>query len=436
MGMTRRSFIGRTVAAAALPMVFPSSVLGAGARVPPSERIAIGFIGLGSHGVGVNLKAFLQESDAQVAALCDVDSQHLQSALQIVEKQYAARDKVEKWTGCVTTGDWRELVARPDLDAVCVSTPDHWHVLTSIAALEAGKDVICEKPLTLTVREGRVLSDTVRRQRRIFQTASENRSKHNFLRACELVRNGRIGRLHTIHTKLPRGPGSRGGCTAWKPEPVPSHLNYDMWLGPAPEAPYTPARCHHNFRWILDYSGGQLTDWGAHLNDVAQWGNNTERTGPISVEGSGDYPPDGLYNTATDWKLSYEYANGVKLICASGGLSIRFEGSDGWVAVRDWDLAVQASSPEILNSVIGPDEIHLRTCREREQRDFLNCVRSRRETYAPAEVGHRSITLSHIGNIAMQLGRKLNWNPEKERFVEDEQANSMLSRAMRGPWSL
>jgi len=433
MGITRRNFIKGTLAAAALPAVVPCSVFGAEQKVPPSERIALGFVGLGIHGVGMNLKSFLQEQDAQVVAMCDVDAKHLQNAMKVAREHYARRKEDFQ---CFTTGDWREVVARTDVDAVVVSTPDHWHVLISVAAIEAGKDVICEKPLSLTVREGRVLSDAVRRHRRIFQTATENRSKGNFLRVCELVRNGRIGELHTIHTKLPRGPEARGSVKAWEPEPVPQHLDYDMWLGQAPEAPYTPARCHNSFRWNLDYSGGKLTDWGAHINDLAQWGNDTEYTGPVSVEGRGDFPHDGLFNTATDWELHYKYANGVDLICMSGGTSIRFEGTDGWVSVPAWNRAVEASSPKILNSVIGPEELHLRTCKQREQRDFLNCVKSRQETYAPAEVGHRTITISHIGNIAMLLGRKLKWNPEKERFVGDEQANSMLSRAMRSPWSL
>jgi len=354
MGLTRRSFIKRTLAAAALPVIVPSSVLGAEKEVPPSERIALGFVGLGSHGVGVNLKSFLQEQDAQVVAMCDVDAKHLQNALKAATTHYDRRDGAGKFQ-CFTTGDWREVVSRSDVDAVVVSTPDHWHVLISMAAIEAGKDVICEKPLSLTVREGRVLSDTVRRHRRVFQTATENRSKGNFLRACELVRNGRIGKLHTIRTQLPRGPGARGSIKAWKPEPVPDHFDYDMWLGQAPEAPYTPARCHYTFRYHLDYSGGMLTDWGAHVNDVAQWGNNTEYTGPVSVEGHGDFPEDGLFNTATDWELNYRYANGVDLICTSGGTSVRFEGADGWVSVPDWGRACcNANNLSLCRPTAGP----------------------------------------------------------------------------------
>ena len=316
-----------------------------------------------------------------------------------------------------------------------VSTPDHWHVLPAVAAARAGKDVFCEKPLTLTVREGRVLSDTMARYGRIFQTASENRSKWNFLRAAELVRNGRLGKLHTIRTQLPVDKQVKyANGRIHPPQPVPEGFDYDMWLGQAPWKPYTEGRCHYHFRWILDYSGGSLTDWGAHLNDVAQWANDTEYTGPVSVEGRGVFPCEGLYNTATEWTVTFEYANGAALVCTDGTPQIRFEGTDGWIQCG-WDT-FETSSPALDNAVIGAGEIRLRTCPQREQRDFLDCVKSRRTTYAPAEVGHRSITLSHIGNIAMMLGRKLRWNADAECFLNDDTANSMLARSMRAPWRL
>jgi predicted dehydrogenase len=435
----RRKFLKRAAgslgAASLFPALIPASALGANDSVPPSNRIALGFIGTGSHGIGMNLQNFLRLDDAQVVAVCDVDSAHMQRAKTVAEDFYAQKRPEGTYQGCKTTGDWREIVARDDTDAVVISTPDHWHVLPAVAAARAGKDVLCEKPLTLTVQEGRVLSDTMARYGRVFQTASENRSKRNFLRACELVRNGRIGKLHTIRTELPKGHSRRPDYgTIQQPQPVPAGFDYDMWLGPAPEKPYTPGRCHWNFRWILDYSGGNLTDWGAHINDVAQWGNDTEYTGPVSVDGRGVFPSEGLYDAATEWDITFEYANGVTLICRSGSPSIRFEGTDGWVFCK-WDT-IEASSPAIINSVIGPEEVHLRTCPGREQRDFLDCVKTRQPTYAPAEVGHRSITLSHIGNISMMLGRKLRWNPDTERFSNDDQANRMLSRAMRSPWRL
>ena len=437
--VTRRDLIkgaiGTVVSSAVFPAIVPSSAFGADGMVTPSNRITLGFIGTGDHGVNMNLRNFLPQPDAQVVALCDVDRVRVQNAARIMADYYAQQQLSGTFKGCFITGDWREIVGRDDIDAVVISTPDHWHVLPAVAAARAGKDVFCEKPLTRTVREGRILSDTMRRYGRIFQTGSENRSKWNFLRACELVRNGRVGKLHTIRTQLPVDEHqivNKG--RSFPAQPVPDGFDYDMWLGPSAAAPYTKMRCHYHFRWILDYSGGSLTDWGGHINDVAQWGNNTEHTGPVSVDGRGVFPSDGLYDTAVEWNISFEYANGVTLVCTNGTPSIRFEGSDGWVACG-WDT-FEASSREIRNAVIGPEETHLRTCAEREQRDFLNCVKNRAETYAPAETGHRSVTLSHIGNISMILGRKLRWDPEKEQFTNDEQANRMLSREMRSPWRL
>ncbi len=428
---SRRGFL-KAAGMVAFPLILP---VRSEAAVAPSNRITLGFIGTGDHGVNMNLKSFLQNPDAQAVIVCDVDRDRMLGAQELVNQQYAQQQLSGMYKGCDATQDWREVIARTDVDAVVVSTPDHWHVLPSIAAARAGKDVFCEKPLTLTVYEGRVLSDTMRQYGRVFQTASENRSKGNFLRAAELVRNGRIGKLHTIYTQLPVDPTARSMQN--KPftvEPVPEGFDYEMWQGPAPDAPYTKGRCHYHFRWIFDYSGGSLTDWGAHINDIAQWANNTEYAGPIRVEGEGIFPNEGLYNTAIAWKLTYQYANGVTLICTDGSPKIRMEGSEGWIECT-WDT-IEASSREILHSEIGPGEIHLRTCPEHEQRDFLNCVKSRAATYAPAEIGHRTVTISHIGNIAMKLGRKLRWDPETERFEKDDTANRMLSRTMREPWHL
>jgi len=217
---------------------------------------------------------------------------------------------------------------------------------------------------------------------------------------------------------------------------VPDGFDYDMWLGPAPWAPYTKDRCLYDFRWILDYSSGELTDWGAHLLDGAQWGNNTEHTGPVEVEGKGVFWKEGLYNTAKEFHIEYTYANGVKLLVDSGTPSLRFEGSDGWIGNRGWRAPLQAQPASILDSVIGPNEIHLFTCPQGEQRNFLDGVKSRQECYFPPEIGQRCFTIAHIGNIAMILGKKLKWNPEEERFTDDDEANRMLGRAMRSPWHL
>ncbi len=427
--VSRRRFLGKaagvSLAAIGLPYLVPSSAMGKSGAVAPSERITLGFIGTGDHGRNVNIKNFLANADAQAVAVCDVDPVNRDAARDMVNKKYGNNE-------CATYKDFREVLARADIDAVMISTPDHWHVPISIAAAKAGKDVECEKP-TLTIREGRMLCETMKRYGRVFQWSTEDRAVDVYHRMCELVRNGRIGKVQTIRVELPSGPDTPGDAT---PMPVPEGFDYDMWVGPAPWAPYTKGRCHWNFRWILDYSGGMLTDWGAHLLDGAQWGNDSEHTGPVEVEGKGEFWQDGLYNTAKEFRIEYKYADGVQLIVTSGTPSLRFEGSEGWIGNRGWRAPLQAEPKSILDSVIGPNEIHLYTCPAGEQRNFLDCVKSRKDCYFPPEIGQRCFTIAHIGNISMLLGRKLRWDPDTERFIDDEQANRMLSRSMRSPWKL
>ncbi|HUS73596.1 MAG TPA: Gfo/Idh/MocA family oxidoreductase [Sedimentisphaerales bacterium] len=427
--ITRRRFMkkvaGVSVAAIGFPYVVASSALGKASNVAASNRITLGFIGVGSHGIGMNLMTFLGNADAQAVAVCDVDTNNLNKARDIVNQKYGNKD-------CATYKDFREVIARDDIDAVMISTPDHWHVPISIAAAKAGKDVECEKP-TLTVAEGRALVETMKRYGRVFQWSTEDRSVYEYHRMCELVRNGRIGEVHTVHVELPSGPHNPSDPT---PLPVPDGLDYEMWLGPARWAPYTKDKIHYHWRWIQAYSGGQLADWGAHLLDGAQWGNNTEHTGPVEVEGKGVFCKGGLYDTAKEYRIEYKYDNGVKLIVTSGTPSLRFEGSEGWIGNRGWRAPLQASSKSILDSAIGPNEIHLYTCRAGEQRNFLDCVKSRKDCYFPPEIGQRCFTIAHIGNISMLLGRKLRWDPIKEQFINDDEANRMLSRPMRSPWHL
>ena len=421
---TRRGFIKGTAAGAATlvaPFVVTRSVFAA----PPSKRITVGCIGVGSHGTGMNLKSYLAQSDAQVVAVCDVDSNHMNRARDMVNQKYGNKD-------CSTTKDFREILGRKDIDAVMISTPDHWHVLMSVMAMKAGKDVQCEKP-TLTIDEGKVLVKTARRYSRVFQTSTEDRSVAIYHRMAELVRNGRIGKLKTIKVTLPFSPGRPGDPT---PQPVPKELDYDMWLGPAPEAPYTKDRVHFNFRWIWDYSGGVIPDWGTHLFDTAQWANDTERSGPVEVRGKGTFWDSGLYDTAKEFHLEYTYGNGVKMTVDHGGTGIRFEGSEGWVESASWRKAVTASDPKILNSKIGPDEVHLYTNPKGEHRDFLDCVKSRKDPYFPVDIGHRISTLCHLGNIALKLDRPLKWDPKREQFIGDNEAKRMMSRPMRSPWRL
>jgi len=426
--ISRRKFLQTGAVLVTVPYIIPSRVLGADA---PSNKINIGFIGTGSHGLSWNLKRYLELNDAKVLVVCDVDDNHLRTAKAMVDKAYRNND-------CAMTKDFREVIARKDIDAVMISTPDHWHTLISVMALRAGKDVQCEKP-TLTINEGKILIDTVRKYKRVFQTSTEDRSIPVYHRMAELVRNGRIGKLQRIEVVLPKLPDRPGDPT---PQPVPPELDYEMWLGPAPYAPYNKDRVHFNFRWISDYSGGIICDWGAHLFDTAQWANDTERSGPVEIDGKGSFWEGGLYNNVKDYDVTYRYANGVIMRCTAGDATlsgnIKFIGSDGWLGNIEWEGKLKASSPKILNSVIGPEEIHLYTNPKGEHDDFLQCVKSRKDPYFPVDIGHRVATVCHLANLSIKLGRKLKWDPVAERFENDPEANAhpFVTRPMRSPWKL
>jgi myo-inositol 2-dehydrogenase / D-chiro-inositol 1-dehydrogenase len=428
MNTSRRNFLRGIIAAGAAPLILPTRIFGASGGVAPSNKITLGFIGTGDHGRNVNLASMLTQPDAQMVALCDVDSKHLGMASDMVTKSVGTALPKSAFHG-----DWREVIARPDIDAIVISTPDHWHTPIAMAALRAGKDVLCEKP-TVTIREGRLLADAVRRYGRIYQASTEDRALPMYHRMAELVRNGAIGKLHTIRVQLPKGDQGRKFVPIRK-EPVPPGLDYEMWLGPAPDAPYQPERVHFNFRWIQEYSGGMLTDWGTHMVDTAQWANNTDLSGPVSVEGICEWGK-GLYDTAWEFDLDYVYRDGVRLKIENTGTGLRFEGDKGWVGNTAWRRPVEASSPQILDAIVPPEGVHLYTEPGREHRNFLDCVRSRRDPYFPIEKLHRLSSLLHCGNICMKLGRKLSWNPDKEEFVGDEAANRLRSRAMREPWHL
>ena len=438
--VTRRQFLKSSAAAAASaallgPTIVPASVFGADS---PSNRITTGFIGVGRMGMG-DMREVLGLKQAHVIAVCDVDSKRVESARKTVEAHYSRQDSGGAYKGCRPYGDFRELVAQTDIDAVCIATPDHWHVLPAIAAAKAGKDIFLQKPLSLTIEEGRVLSDTVRRYGRVFQVGSQQRSDSRFHQACELVRNGRIGKLHTVKVGFGTDP-------ATDPQPimsVPDGLDYEMWLGPAPWAAYTEKRVHPESGYgrpgwlrIQDYGAGMITGWGAHHNDIAQWGMGTEYTGPVQIEGQAEYPKDGLWNVHGDFRIEYTYANSVKVICADNKKNkqgILFEGTEGWVYVKRGQIDAQPKS--LLSSTIGPDEIRLYKSNGHKA-NWLDCIKSRAETVAPVEVAHRSCSVCLLGDIAMRLGRKLKWDPEHERFTNDDQANRMVSQPMRSPWGL
>ena len=445
-GISRRDFIRRTAATAAAcaaPCFVPASVLGANA---PSNRFNVGSIGVGNMGF-TNLKGFLHKDQCRVVAVCDVNAagyyktatqfRGREPALELVNSHYADKKRSGQYKGCDGYTDFREVIARDDIDIVCVTTPDHWHAIPVIMAARAGKHIYCEKPLSLTVAEGRTMADAVNRYGVTLQMGTMHRSQKLNRFACELVRNGRIGRLKRIVVVLGRH-GLRKDVDNWQPMPVPKGFDYNMWLGPAPWAPYHKDRCFYTFRFGEDYSGGEATNTGAHCFDIAQWGNNTEYTGPIEVEDLGsEWPTDGLYSTATKVHFRARYANGVELLAVPHGTEgwylARFEGTEGWLTTSDRRIN---SYPESLKtSVIGPNEIHLYKSDDHKQ-NFLDCIRTHRDPITPVEVGHRSATICHIANIAMKLHRKLRWDPDKELFIGDDQANRMLSKPMRAPWHL
>jgi myo-inositol 2-dehydrogenase/D-chiro-inositol 1-dehydrogenase len=432
--VTRREFLKSSAGAAMLiPTIVPASVFGADA---PSERITVGAIGVGRMGNG-DLGEALGLGHVQVIAVCDVDSNRVKAAKDRVEKHYANKKAGGGYKGCTAYGDFRELIAREDIDAVQIATTDHWHVIPAIEAAKAGKDVFMQKPMSLTIREGRILSDTVRRYGRIFQIGSQQRSDSRFRQACELVRNGRIGELKTVKV----GFGTDPGTTPTAPMPVPDALDYDFWLGPAPWAPYTEKRVHPQKGYgrpgwlrIADYGAGMITGWGSHHNDIAQWGMGTEYTGPVEIEGEGVFPTDGLWDVHGKFSITYKYANGVVVTCADTDRNkegILFEGTEGWVYVTRGHI--DANPKSLLTSTIKPDEIHLYKSTDHKA-NFYECIKSRKETVAPAEVAHRSCSVCLLGDIAMRTGRKLKWNPKTEQFVNDADANKLLSKPMRSPW--
>lgn len=424
--ISRRTFLRAATGAAAFPYVVPSSVLGASA---PSGKITMGCIGVGSQGSG-NMNGFLNKSDARVLAVCDVDKRHRDEAKRRVDEKYGNND-------CATYHDFRALIARDDIDALSLALPDHWHAIPVIMAARAGKDMYGEKPLARTIHEGKTMVAAVQHYDRIWQTGSWQRSVGRFRKACELVINGRIGKVSTVEVGLPTG-GSTGNPPV---SPVPEGLDWDFWLGPAPWRPfmkYSGRAPHWDWRWIMDYSGGQLTDWAGHHIDIAHWGLGLDRTGPVEVEGKGEYPEDGIYDVPTQYKFTCKYANGVEMIVANDkqvpkGMGTCWYGEKGWIHVNRGGL--HASDPKILDEVIGANETRLYESRDHQQ-NFLDCVKSRKETITPIDIAYRSISVGHLGEIAMLLGRKARWDPEKQEFVNDEAASRMMSRPMRSPWTL
>lgn len=448
--VSRRQFLmtslATTAGAVALPTLIPSSVLGATA---PSKVINVGQIGCGRIARDMDLPGILKHNIARVVALCDVDSKRLADGKKLVEDYYAKRSGSSSAGEVKTYGDYRDLIKDPAVDAVAISTPDHWHAEPVVAAALAGKDIYVQKPLTMTLEEGRIVSDIVRAKKRAFQIGSQQRSTSQFRIACELVRNGRIGTLHTVKIGLPVDPAGDE-----EPEmPVPPNLNYDMWLGCTPKVYYTEKRVHPQ----KDYSRpgylrveahclGMITGWGSHHVDIGHWGMGTELTGPIEAEGTAEFPKKGLWNVHGPYHIEMKYANGVKMIIDNNFPNgIRFEGSEGWIFVSRggtratasdpataYGKALEASDPKILNSKIGPNELHLPVSTDHHL-NWLRSIQTREPAVTTPEEAHRSTSACIIGWVAMKLGRRITWDPVKERFGDDA-ANALRSRPERAPY--
>jgi predicted dehydrogenase len=453
--LSRRQFLqvslATTTAAWELSTILPASVFGQRA---PSKKIHIGQIGCGRIANEMDLPGILKHEVAQVVAVCDVDSLRLAQTRQRVEKFYAGKQASDNALAVKVYGDYRELLKDPGIDAVAISTPDHWHSEPVAAAALAGKDIYVQKPLSITIAEGRAVSDIVRAKGCMFQIGSQQRSDApwpQFRRACELVRNGRVGQLHTIQVGLPTDPAGDE-----EPEmPVPPNLSYDMWLGCAPWAPYTEKRVHPQNSlserpgWlrIESYCLGMITAWGSHHVDIAHWGMGTELSGPVEVEGKAEFPKKGLWNVHGPYHVEMKYANGVTMILDNNFPNgVRFEGSEGWVFVSRGSgkatvsdpgtgntEALAASRRKILDSKLGPHETHLYASPDHHL-DWLRSIQTRRPGATSPEIAHRSTSACEIGWIAMKLGRKLRWDPVREEFADDAQANALRSRAQRAPY--
>jgi predicted dehydrogenase len=442
--VSRRAILRRgTVVAGslALPWIVPSSVFGAWA---PSNRIQVACIGTGNQGIGI-LRRFMNNQDVQLVAVCDVntasygyktDDQYLGRgpAQKEVDAYYAAHAKSGSFAGCAAYNDFREVLDRTDIDAVTVVVPDHWHAIMTIRAAESGKDVYCEKPLSLGVRDGRAMVEAVRKHQRILQTGSMQRSNPLNQFVSQAVLSGRIGQVQRVTAYIAPnnfvGPGP-----GWQPMPVPTGFDYRMWLGPAPDAPYHQDRCLYRFRFIFDYSGGQVTNFGAHSNDLAQWGLGADETGPVEVEYvRAQWPENGsLFNTALESEFRCHYASGAVLTCKTTdreqGVGVRFEGTEGMIEAVGYPWTAHSEPASLVTDKFPTGQFAIDETTA-HVRNFLDCVKSRQEPAAPVEVGHRSATVCHLGNIALRLGRTIKWDPEKEDIVGDDEARGRLERKL------
>lgn len=430
----RRGFLQAGAAAIAIPYFVSPSALGLAGHVAPSNRITIGGIGTGGKGRH-NLEQFLGFADCQVVAVSDVDRNHANATKAMVDQHYGNAD-------CLTMSDFREMCQRADIDAICVSTPDHWHALNTIAALRGGKDVYCEKPLANSVGESKAMRDVSVATGRIVQCGSHERSNNRARYGCELVAGGRLGKIHTVEINLPCDDPHHleaKKLTDIPPvEDVPEHLDFDAWLGHTATVPYIPRRVHFWWRFNLAYGGGEMTDRGAHIIDLAQLALGMDASGPTHYVAQGDRAAGSLYDAYWEYNFVNTYANGVKMVGKSEGpRGLKFIGEDGWLMMHIHGAQLECSDPALLDEAANERHNGVKLGRSPgHHRDFIDCVKTRKDPFATAEIGHRTATICHLNNLAIQLGRPLKWDPVKEQVEGDDEANALLTPKMRAPWSL
>jgi predicted dehydrogenase len=432
--LTRRHFLTGAAAALAAPTIVPIGALGGEGRPAPSERITMGVVGWGMMGPG-NTQSFLAQKDCQIVAACDLDKNHLQQAVDTVNNHYKNKD-------CHAYRDYRQMMARADIDAVMLAVPDNWHALTAVEAARNKKDIYGEKPLARTIAEQQAIVKAVQRYQRIWQTGSWQRSVENFHKAAEIVRNGLIGKITRVEVGLPSGHHDFAGTgKKLSVTPPPPELDYENWIGPARMEPYIEGRVHMNWRWNYNIGGGQLLDWIGHHGDIAHWGLDFDNTGPLTVEGTGEFPPtDAVWNTCTKYRITCAYPQDITFVLAGGHSDIRggtkWIGSEGWVWVdRGGFDCSKADWKDISRLPEDLRKVKLYHCRN-HHRNFLDCVKSRQPTITPVETAHHSAIPGHLGLIAMLVGRKLTWNAKKETIAGDPEASRLLKRGYRAPWKL
>ncbi len=415
--VSRRGFLRSAGLGFAVPTLIAGGALGADGRRPPSERVVAALIGCGGRGMG--LLPIHDDPRCTIAAVCDVDLQHAAGAKSRVGK-------------CDVYQDFRRILDRRDIDAVLIGTPDHWHAPITVMSCQAGKDVYCEKPLCRTIDEGRKMVEAARRYARVVQMGTQYRSIARSRQACEWIRNGRLGKVHTVRLSHPVNPTH----PLESPRPVPPNLDWDLWLGPAPFSPYHPARCHFTFRYFMDYGSGAITDNGVHMFSVVSWAMGTDQTGPVTIEATGREAPNNLYDVPVEMRVRYEFADPpFEMIWeqpGTGTLSLEFIGSQATLT-GFWDFAVTRGQADLSPTRTG--EIHLQRS-DSHSGNWLECIATRQRPVMDVEIGHRATSWSHLGNIAYRLGRKLHWDPAAEQFPGDDEANRLVHVAYREPWRL